>query len=60
KQLCRNLYRQIYVRAEQWLDETLENASGPLPGPGEKFYRRFGGLRDVASKTDFTTERETS
>lgn len=45
KQLCRNLYRAIYVRAEQWLDEILENASGPLPGPNEGFYDRFGGLR---------------
>lgn len=46
RQLCRNLYRQIYQRAEDWLDQTLENASGPLPGPNEGFYRRFGGLRD--------------
>lgn len=45
KQLCRNLYRLTYARAEQWLDETLENASGPLPGPNEGFYRRFGGLK---------------
>ena len=49
KQLCRTLYRQIYARAEQWLDQTLENASGPLPGPNEKFYRRFGGLDDTRS-----------
>ncbi|MBS3803784.1 MAG: phenylacetic acid degradation operon negative regulatory protein PaaX [Oleiphilaceae bacterium] len=46
KQLCRNLYRLIYARSEQWLDEVLENASGPLPGPDEAFFRRFGGLRD--------------
>jgi phenylacetic acid degradation operon negative regulatory protein len=46
KQLCRNLYRLIYARSEQWLDEVLENASGPLPGPDEAFYRRFGGLLD--------------
>lgn len=46
KQLCRNLYRLIYARSEQWLDEVLENASGPLPGPDQAFYRRFGGLRD--------------
>ena len=44
--------------AEQWLDENLENASGPLPGPGEKFYKRFGGLRDTAIQTDSTTEPE--
>ncbi|MDR9466891.1 phenylacetic acid degradation operon negative regulatory protein PaaX [Marinospirillum sp.] len=42
--LCRNLYRRIYARAEEWLDVTLENASGPLPAPAPNFYRRFGGL----------------
>lgn len=46
RQLCRNLYRQIYLRAEEYLDETLENASGPLAGPNDNFFRRFGGLRD--------------
>lgn len=52
KQLCRNLYRHIYARAEKWLDETLENASGPLPGPNEKFYRRFGGLQDTSDENE--------
>ncbi|SFC29133.1 transcriptional regulator, PaaX family [Marinospirillum celere] len=42
--LCRNLYRRISARAEEWLDTTLENASGPLPAPNPSFYRRFGGL----------------
>lgn len=42
--LCRNLYRRIYARAEEWLDLTLENASGTLPAPAPSFYRRFGGL----------------
>lgn len=44
RQLCRNLYRLIYARSEEWLDTALENASGPLPAPNCKFYRRFGGL----------------
>lgn len=44
RQLCRNIYRLIYKGAEQWLDETLENASGPLPTPNANFYQRFGGL----------------
>lgn len=44
RQLCRNIYRLIYKGAEQWLDETLENASGPLPAPNANFYQRFGGL----------------
>ncbi|MEQ5800554.1 phenylacetic acid degradation operon negative regulatory protein PaaX [Halomonas sp. H10-9-1] len=43
-QLCRNLYRMVYRRAENWLDRHLETAEGPLPAPGPSFYRRFGGL----------------
>lgn len=43
-QLCRNIYRMIYRRAENWLDRHLETAEGPLPSPGPSFYRRFGGL----------------
>jgi phenylacetic acid degradation operon negative regulatory protein len=46
KQLCRNLYRAIYSRADEHLATVLENASGPLPGPSQGFYRRFGGLVD--------------
>ena len=45
RQLCRNIYRLIYEGAEQWLDNNLENASGPLPSPNAKFYQRFGGLK---------------
>ncbi|MDE1166216.1 MAG: phenylacetic acid degradation operon negative regulatory protein PaaX [Pseudomonas sp.] len=44
RQLCRNIYRLIYARAEQWLSATMETADGPLPEVGEGFYRRFGGL----------------
>jgi len=43
-QLCRNIYRAIYRRAERWLDHHLETAEGPLPAPGPSFYQRFGGL----------------
>lgn len=43
-QLCRNLYRLLFERAERWLDQHLENAEGPLPAPGPSFYQRFGGL----------------
>lgn len=45
RQLCRNIYRAIYQGAEQWLDENLENASGPLPTPTASFFNRFGGLK---------------
>ncbi|MBE0507302.1 MAG: phenylacetic acid degradation operon negative regulatory protein PaaX, partial [Marinospirillum sp.] len=44
RQLCRNLYRLVYARAESHLDQILENASGPLPAPNASFYQRFGGL----------------
>ena len=57
KQLCRNLYRKIYARAEQWLDENLENASGPLPSPNESFFKRFGGLRDTTQAEQYTSAK---
>ncbi len=44
RQLCRNLYQLIYGSAENWLDRHGETAEGPLQGPAESFYRRFGGL----------------
>lgn len=43
-QLCRNLYRQVYAAADDFLSETMETADGPLPPPSPEFYRRFGGL----------------
>ncbi len=45
RQLCRNIYRLIFARAEEWLNAALETADGPLPDAGENFYQRFGGLR---------------
>lgn len=44
RQLCRNIYREIYQGAERWLDRHLETAEGPLPAPAASFYQRFGGL----------------
>lgn len=46
RQLCRNLYRALCPGAEQWLSQALETADGPVPGPMESFFRRFGGLAD--------------
>jgi len=45
RQLCRNIYRLIFAKAEKWLNSALETADGPLPDVGESFYRRFGGLK---------------
>ncbi|KQQ57205.1 phenylacetic acid degradation protein [Pseudomonas sp. Leaf127] len=45
RQLCRNIYRLVCARSEEWLNAALETADGPLPDVGEGFYQRFGGLR---------------
>lgn len=44
RQLCRNIYRLIQARAEEWLNQHLETADGPLPEVSGSFYKRFGGL----------------
>jgi len=44
RQLCRNLYRLVQGRAEQYLADALETADGPLPDANSSYYRRFGGL----------------
>lgn len=43
-QLCRNLYRLIYAKADEFMTQEFETADGPLPPPAPDFYRRFGGL----------------
>lgn len=43
-QLCRNLYRIVHVKADAYLDDTIETAEGPLPPPTSSFMQRFGGL----------------
>ncbi|MDH3611710.1 MAG: phenylacetic acid degradation operon negative regulatory protein PaaX [Gammaproteobacteria bacterium] len=43
-QLCRNLYLAVYAQADNYLSETMETASGPLPQPDRSFMQRFGGL----------------
>lgn len=45
RQLCRNIYRLVSARAEEWLTGNMETADGPLPDASESFYRRFGGLK---------------
>jgi len=45
RQLCRNIYRMLTPGAEQWLEESLETAEGPLPVASSGFYKRFGGLK---------------
>jgi len=43
-QLCRNLYRSLYVAADAYLSSTMETADGPLPPPSNHYLERFGGL----------------
>ncbi len=45
-QLCRNLYRQVFAAADDYLGTIMETADGPLPPPSPQFYERFGGLLD--------------
>lgn len=45
RQLCRNIYRLVCARSEEWLAGVLETADGPLPDVGDNFWQRFGGLR---------------
>lgn len=44
-QLCRNLYLETYLAADDFLSANMETAEGPLPPPSVQFYHRFGGLR---------------
>ena len=43
-QLCRNLYRVVFAKADEHLSATIETAGGPLPLPESSFMERFGGL----------------
>lgn len=43
-QMCSNLYRAVYARADRYIDEVLENEHGPLPPNAPSFHARFGGL----------------
>lgn len=44
RQLCRSLYQSLFVQAENWLDQHLENENGKLPKVDQSFFSRFGGL----------------
>lgn len=53
RQLCSNIYQKVWQGAEQYMDEHLETAEGPLPPPNNKFYNRYGGLNPAARTTDY-------
>ena len=43
-QLCHNLYRDVHVEADAYLERVMETADGPLQPPSLAFSQRFGGL----------------
>jgi phenylacetic acid degradation operon negative regulatory protein len=44
RRVCAALYRRVAPGAVAYVLETGRTATGPLPPPGEAYYRRFGGL----------------
>lgn len=42
--LCRDLYRELYAPADEYLSMTMETADGPLPAASKSTLSRFGGL----------------
>lgn len=47
-QLCRNLYRAVQAPSDNYLNDRMETADGPLPPPTQAFLQRFGGLDQPA------------
>lgn len=43
-ELCRALYRKVFLPAEEHISATAETLSGKLPAPSADTYTRFGGL----------------
>jgi phenylacetic acid degradation operon negative regulatory protein len=43
--LCRSLYRSVFAAADDFLAAAISTPDGPLPLPGDDYYRRFGGLK---------------
>jgi phenylacetic acid degradation operon negative regulatory protein len=43
-ELCRNLYRKVFVSAEQHVTSAAETLGGKLAASSRDTYRRFGGL----------------
>lgn len=46
-ELCRDLYAALLTVSEAYVSNTLVTESGPLPPPGESFFKRFGGLNAI-------------
>lgn len=43
-ELCRELYRAVFARGDQFVSEVAETLSGKLPPASRETLRRFGGL----------------
>ena len=49
--LCRNIYKLVWEKSQDWLVDSLEVAGGELPEVGERFYQRFEG-NSVVTKSE--------
>lgn len=43
-ELIKRVYKGLAARSVAHIEDTVENAEGPLPPPSRRFYRRFGGI----------------
>lgn len=43
--MCAEIYRRVEEPAVRYVLESGSTAAGPLPPPGDLYFRRFGGLR---------------
>ncbi|MEJ0040168.1 MAG: phenylacetic acid degradation operon negative regulatory protein PaaX [Gammaproteobacteria bacterium] len=51
-ELCRSLYRAVFVAADQYVSAAAETLAGKLERPSRQTYRRFGGLDDTGTSAD--------
>ena len=47
-ELIKRVYKGLAGRSAAYIQDTLENAEGPLPPPSLQFNRRFGGIQESA------------
>jgi phenylacetic acid degradation operon negative regulatory protein len=51
-ELCRSLYRAVFLAADQYVSAAAETLSGKLDRPSRQTYRRFGGIDEDAASAD--------
>ncbi len=48
-ELCRALYRAVFVPADQFVSDVAETLSGKLTRPSRQTFRRFGGMDETSA-----------